>query len=125
MAAKEWAEIDSAIRLYLEGMVYSQPEKLEQVMHPSCVLAGKFEDLPDFNSRDTFIAAVKGSPGLAPGTPYLHKVELIDIAGDVAVARVTADSFGTTFTDYLTFFKPDGRWQIVYKAFLDHAKAKA
>jgi hypothetical protein len=34
---------------------------------------------------------------------------------------VTDDCFGTTFTDYLTLIKHEGRWQIVMKAFFDHA----
>ena len=32
------------------------------------------------------------------------------------------DCLGTTFTDYLTLIRDEGRWQIVNKAFYDHAR---
>ena len=43
----------------------------------------------------------------------------------MAIVKVTDECLGTSFTDYLTMIHLDGRWQIVMKAFFDHAAEAA
>ena len=62
-------------------------------------------------------------PTLSSGTPYNYEILSVDVTGDIAVVKVVDDCFGTTFTDCLTLIKHDDRWQIVMKAFFDHANA--
>ena len=64
-----------------------------------------------------------GETAQLPGTPCGSEIVSIDRAGDVAVVMVLDDCFGTTFTDDLTLIKHENRWQIVMKAFFDHADA--
>ena len=117
----ERSAIESVIRDYLEGMIYGQPERLERAMHPLCLQAGHYRGSSEFFPRGDFIESVKSEKMSEPGSPYVAGIVSIDITGDVAVAKVTDDCFGTTFTDYLTLIKHEGRWQIVMKAFFDHA----
>ena len=49
---------------------------------------------------------------------------MIDITA-ILIAKVKDDCFGTTWTDYLTLIKHEGNWQIVMKAFYDHANDKS
>ena len=121
--AEERAAIEAVITDYLEGMVYGQREKLERAMHPQCMQAGHFQGAYEFFDRETFIGSVASDTAEAEGTPIRSEVLSIDITGDVAVVKVSDDCFGTSFTDYLTMIKHDGRWQIVMKAFFDHAGA--
>jgi hypothetical protein len=112
--------IEAVIRDYLEGMIYGQTDRLESAMHPLCMQAGHYKGNYEFFPRDEFIEAMKSEKMQEPGTPYVADIVSIDLSGDVAVAKVTDDCFSTSFTDYLTLIKHDGRWQIVMKAFVDH-----
>jgi hypothetical protein len=122
-AAEEVEAIRRVVTDYLEGMIYGQAERLQGAMHPLCMQAGHYKGNYEFFSRDAFIEALKSEKMEAPGTPYKAQIISIDVTGDVAVAKVNDDCFGTSFTDYLTLIKDDGRWQIVMKAFFDHANA--
>ena len=122
-AADESEAIRRVVTDYLEGMIYGQADRLKSAMHPLCMQAGHFKGNYEFYSRDEFIEALKSEQMEEPGTPYKAEVLSIDITGDVALAKVKDDCFGTSFTDYLTLIRHEGRWQIVMKAFFDHANA--
>lgn len=117
--------IEAVVTDYLEGMIYGQPDRLERAMHPLCMQAGHYKGEYEFFDRATFIDALKKETMAPPGTPYRAAIVSLDVTGDVAVAKVTDDCFGTSFTDYLTLIRHDGRWQIVMKAFFDHANEGA
>jgi hypothetical protein len=74
-----------------------------------------------FSSNRSSTKSLKHEKMEAPGTPYTAAIESLDVTGNVAIARVTDACFGTFFTDYLTLIKDSGPWQIVMKAFFDHA----
>ena len=115
--------IEAVIIEYLEGMIYGQPDRLSNAMHPLCMQAGHYKDEYEFFGRGEFIESLADAVKLDPGSPYNFNIVSIDMTGDVAVAKVEDDCLGTSFTDYLTLIKHDGRWQIVMKAFFDHANS--
>ncbi len=106
---------------YLKGMIYGQDDRLRGAMHPLCMQAGHYNGQYEFMPRDAFIEAIKPEKKEPDGSTLRFDVSMIDITGDIAVAKVNDDCFGTTWTDYLTLIKHDGKWQIVMKAFYDHA----
>ena len=108
---------------YLEGMIYGQRDKLESAMHVQCMQAGHFNGNYEFFDRETFIRSLGDEASVPPGSPYRSEIISMDMTGDVAVVKVEDECFGTTFTDYLTLIKHEGQWQIVMKAFFDHANA--
>ncbi|MEQ9258692.1 MAG: nuclear transport factor 2 family protein [Roseovarius sp.] len=114
--------IEAVVIDYLEGMIYGQRDKLERAMHPLCMQAGHFNGQYEFFDRETFIRSLEAEEMQAPGTPYRHEILSVEITGDVAVVKVDDDCFGTTFTDWLTLIRHEGKWQIVMKAFFDHAE---
>ncbi|MFN0193726.1 MAG: nuclear transport factor 2 family protein [Aestuariivirga sp.] len=105
---------------YLEGMIYGDDGQLRSAMHPLCMQAGHMGERYEFIPRDEFIEALRQEKRLPKGTPFRWEVNHLEITGDIALAKVTDDCFGTTWTDYLTFIRHGGRWQIVMKAFVDH-----
>ena len=121
MTQEDRDAITAVVTDYLEGMIYGQAERLRRAMHPLCMQAGHYKGSYEFFPRDDFIEALKQETMQPPGSPYKSSIVSIDMTGDVAVAKVTDDCFGTFFTDYLTLIRHDGRWQIVMKAFFDHA----
>ncbi len=119
-ADNEDSAIKGVVTDYLEGMIWGQPERLAKAMHPRCMQAGHYKGAYEYLTRDEFIESLKLEKMEPPGTPYRSRIVSIDRTGDVAVAKVEDDCFGTSFTDYLTLIKHDGQWQIVMKAFFDH-----
>ena len=117
----ELPAIRAVVMAYLEGMIYGNEEQLRSSMHPLCMQAGHFLGKYEFMPRDEFITAIAPEPKQAAGSPIVHDYKMIDVTADTAIVKVTDDCFGTSFTDYLTLIKHDGRWQIVMKAFYDHA----
>jgi hypothetical protein len=113
--------IRAAVTDYLEGMIYGDDDQIRKAMHPLCMQAGHFNNQYEFFPREEFIAAIKSETRQPPGSPITSDIAFIDITGDMAIAKVTDDCFGTSWTDYLTLIRHDGQWQIVMKAFFDHA----
>ena len=117
-----------AIRLvvmdYLNGMIYGQYERLRGAMHPLCMQAGHYRGAYEFMPRDEFIEAIKPEKKEPEGFAFRFDIPMIDVTGDIAVAKVVDECFGTTWTDYLTLIRHDGKWQIVMKAFYDHGHDK-
>ncbi len=115
--------IESVVTDYLEGMIWNDPERLRRAMHPLCMQSGHYKGQFEFYDRDTFIESLESERTAEPGTPYAARVVSVDMTGDVAVVKVTNESLGTSFTDYLTLIRVEDRWRIVMKAFFDHADA--
>jgi hypothetical protein len=120
-AIEDRQAIRVAVQDYLDGMIYGQDDKLRRAMHPLCMQAGHFNGQYEFFTREEFIASLKSAEPLPAGTPYVADTISIDMAGDTAVAKVYNECLGTTFTDYLSLIRHEGRWQIVMKSFFDHA----
>jgi Putative lumazine-binding len=106
---------------YLEGMIYGQDDRLRDSIHPLCMQAGHYHNQYEFMPRDEFIQAIKPEKKEPNGSRFGFDIPMIDITGDIAVAKVKDDCLGTTWTDYLTLIKHEGHWQIVMKAFYDHS----
>lgn len=122
---RELQAIRSVVVDYLDGMIYGDDDRLRKAMHPLCMQAGHSRDQYEFLTREEFIAALKSETRLPPGTPYPAEFRSIEVVGDMAVVKVTDTCFGTTWTDFLTLIRHDGVWQIVMKAFYDHANDRA
>ena len=113
-------DIRVAVTEYLQGMIYGQDDRIRAVMHPLCMQAGHINQTFEFIQRDLFIDAIKSEPRLLAGAPFAFEIQMIDVTGDIAIAKVSDECFGSRWTDYLTLIKHDGRWLIIMKAFFEH-----
>ena len=118
------SEIKVVVSEYLKGMIYGQGDRLRHAMHPLCMQAGHYDNQLEFMPRDEFIEAIASFEKKPDGSPIDFTISMIDITGDIAIAKVTDECFGTTWTDYLTLIKREGHWEIIMKAFYDHANDK-
>ncbi|AML52808.1 nuclear transport factor 2 family protein [Falsihalocynthiibacter arcticus] len=96
---------------------------IEKSMHPLCMQAGHYNGQYEFFDCAEFIKSLEVKVMKPPRIPYDAEIISIDMTGDIAVVKVEDDCFGTTFTDYFSLIKSEGRWQIVMKIFLGHANA--
>ncbi len=110
---------------YLEGMVWGDEAKLRRAFHPQALQVGHFGDTYEYFPLQDFIDWVKQEETQPQGSPYIAELLSIEVTGTVAIAKLTDTCFGTDFTDYLVMVKdsptPEGRWQIVTKAYHVHA----
>ena len=115
--------IRAVVTLYLEGMIWGQPDKLRRAFHPKATAAGHFDGSYTNTGPVDFIPEWLGLGTLPPGTPYTSEITRIDVTGTIAFAKVTDTCFGDDYTDYLTLIRDQGQWQITHKAWFVHPKA--
>ena len=120
-AGQELEAIRRVVIDYFEGMIYADVARITNAFHPEALIVGHYRGALECDSIAVFAAAVAAEGGPPPGTPYRAAIVSIDVTGDIAAVKVTNEYLGTTYTDYLTMLKHEGRWRIVNKVFYDHA----
>jgi hypothetical protein len=120
-SAEETA-VRAAVEHYLRGHATGLGEHHRKVFHPDArlfaVREGKYWTL----TSEDYIARSSGKPA-ADEAQRKRAVEMVDIAGNAAVAKVVLDYPDAMITDYMSLLKIDGEWKIVNKTF--HAEPKA
>lgn len=121
----ELPALEKAINTYLDGLYEGDAAKLAAVFHPSSHLYsgtdGKVVDLP---APDWFEAVKKRPSPKSKGDARADQILSIDFNGPVtAFVKVNCAVPPRFFTDYLTFVKLDGRWQVIAKVY--HFETKA
>ena len=106
-------------------MIWGDEDKLRRAFHPQALQVGHFAETYEFFPLEEFLSWFWTEEKLPPGLPYIAELISIEVTGTVAIAKVTDTCFGSDFTDYLVLVKdrltPDGRWQIVTKAYHVHS----
>ena len=90
-----------AVRLvvtdYIKGMIYGDDDLLRAAMHPLCMQAGHYKGEYEFMPRDAFIEAIRPEKKEPKGAPITFDISIVDMTGDVAVAKVMDVCFGSRF----------------------------
>ncbi len=119
----EDAAVRQAIEHYFRGHATGDGEHFKKVFRPEAKLFwirdGKFAE----RTSAEFIAGASGKPA-ADEAQRKRSVEVIDITGNAAVAKVVLDYPQVRFTDYMSLLKIDGEWKIVNKTFFAEQKAR-
>ena len=117
--AEDLSEIRAAAQTYLDGLHEGDADKLASVFHPTSSLTyednGALTPIP----RDDWLKAVRERPSAkARGLPRHDHVLQIDLATPtMAFVKLKCALPPLFFTDYLSFLKIDGRWQVAQKVF--------
>jgi hypothetical protein len=74
-------------------------------------------------SVDEFATRFSGKPA-EDEAKRKRSFEILDVAGNAAIAKVLLDYPAVKFTDYVTLLKIDGAWKIVNKTFYAEPKTK-
>ncbi|HWB49106.1 MAG TPA: nuclear transport factor 2 family protein [Stellaceae bacterium] len=115
----ETAAIRTAAQTYLDGLYEGDADKLASVFHPTSALTweenGTLTPLP----RDQWLDAVRNRPSAkARGLARQDEILQIDQASPtMAFVKLKCAIPPRFFTDYLSFLKVDGKWQIAQKVF--------
>lgn len=120
-ASSDEAAVRAAISRYLEAHATGSGEPLKGVFHPKLDLMFVRGDTLATRSGQDYIAGFRGTP--APDEAQRKRwIEMVDVSGGAAIAKVILDYPTTRFTDYFTLLKINGQWQIMNKTF--HAEPK-
>ena len=115
-AADDRKAIEKTIGYYFEGHATGSGDAMRKAFHPEARLFWIADGEVKTRTSEDFAAAFKGK--VAPDeSQRTRKIESIDIAGDVAIAKIVLDYPAVTFTDYMSLAKAGGEWKIVNKTF--------
>ena len=119
----EEAAVRAAIEHYFRAHATGLGEHHRKVFHPEAKLffinEGKFTQ----RTSEEYIAGSPGKPA-ADEAQRKRTIEMIDITGDAAVAKLVLDYPNAKLTDYMSLLKIDGEWRIVNKIFTREMKKK-
>lgn len=119
----EEAAVRAAIEHYFRAHATGLGEHHRKVFHPEAKLffinEGKFTQ----RTSEEYIAGSPGKPA-ADEAQRKRTIEMIDITGDAAVAKLVLDYPNAKLTDYMSLLKIDGEWRIVNKVFTREVKKK-
>jgi hypothetical protein len=111
--------IEAAVQSYLDGLYEGDADKLAGVFHPTSSLTyeegGALTPIP----RDQWLKAVRERPSAkSRGLSRHDHILQIDLASPtMAFVKLKCALPPLFFTDYLSFLKIEGRWQVAQKVF--------
>jgi hypothetical protein len=115
-ASAEEPGVRAALNAYLEGHATGQADAFRRAFNPEArMLYAKDGHLVKTEIAE-YIARAPGKPA-ADEDRRKRSIDLVDIVGDAAIAKITLTYPEVTFTDYMTLLKIDGEWRIVSKVF--------
>lgn len=108
--------VRAAVDHYLAAHATGQGEHIDRVFHPDAMLFWVADGQLQRRSGAEYRAGFRGSP---PPDEAQRKrwIEMVDVTGDVAVAKVVLDYPNARFTDYFALLKTDGEWRVMTKIF--------
>jgi hypothetical protein len=111
--------IEAAARLYLDGLYEGDAEKLASVFHPTSALTYEADGAITVLPREDWLTAVRARPSpRSQGLPRHDEILVVDQSSpSTAFVKLKCAIPPRFFTDYLSFLKIDGRWQVAQKVF--------
>jgi Putative lumazine-binding len=119
--------IEEAVQTYLDGLYEGDTQKLARVFHETSALTGDIDGKLTIVPRDQWLDAVRNRPSPKSKNQARHdEILQIDIAGPTtAFVKVKCALPPRFFTDYLSFLKIDGRWQVAQKIYAAETREAA
>ena len=116
--ADDRQQIEATVQRYFDGLYNSSGDDIKATFHPDAKITGFMSDTGEMAAMnfDRFVAFVEAQTSPAStGEPYEFDIVAIDIAGQVATAKVIDRYLGKRFTDYLSLVKDDQGWRVYNK----------
>ena len=116
--ADDRQQIEQTVRRYFDGLYNSSGDDIKATFHPDAMITGFMSDTGEMAAMkfDRFVTFVEDQTSPAStGEPYELDIVAVDIAGQVATAKVIDRYLGKRFTDYLSLVKDDKGWRIYNK----------
>ena len=112
-------QIETVVRLYIESMNESNPDKVKKAFHENAKVVGFLHgDLLQLSVNDFagFVASQQPSPK-EKGEDVEFEILTCEIEGTTALVKIRDKYLGITFLDTVSFLKADDEWKIYNKLF--------
>lgn len=116
MATSDEAAIRAAIDNYFRAHATGDGSYIAKVFHPELRMMFVRDNAFTMRTRDEYISGFSGKPA-EDEAQRKRSIEMIDITGNAAVAKIKLDYPKTTLTDYFSLLKVEGEWKVVNKIF--------
>ena len=113
------AALQSVIGDYFDGLYHSDTTRLARVFHPRAVYASATGGSLLVRDMAEYFPVVDARPSPASrGEVRTDRIVALEFLGpDTARATLDCSIADKAFTDWLTFLRVDGRWQVMSKIF--------
>jgi hypothetical protein len=115
-------DIETLLEAYGDGLYRGDVDLLAQVFHPQAMLYGEVRGEPVCRAVGAYLELVAGRRNPSQlGEPYGFEVLAIEVAGEIALARMRCRMLGFDYLDYLSLVRRDGAWAIASKTYTDRS----
>ncbi len=125
MAATPTADETSAVRkpleAYLQGHATGDGAFMRQAFLPTAHVEGIRDGKFFSRTADEYIGGFDGKAA-QDEAQRKRSIDVVDVTGTAAMAKVTLDYPNGTFTDYFVLLKVDGEWKIANKVWTRQPK---
>lgn len=119
--ATEESAARKPLEAYLQGHATGDGSFMRQAFLPTAHIEGIRDGKFLSWTAEEYIAGFNGKPA-ADEARRRRSIDLVDVRGNAAMARVTLAYPSGTFTDYFVLLKVDGEWKIANKVWTREAK---
>ena len=116
------AAVRAALNHYLQGHATGLGSEFQKGMHPQGTMYFLRDGQLVLRSFPDYYGGAAGKPAVDEAQRR-RRIDLVDITGNAAVAKIVLEYPGVTLTDYMSLLKVEGTWMIVAKSF--HAERQS
>ena len=115
--------VRATLEHYIQGHATGDPAHMRLAFNPAGRLFWSNADTLATRTVDEYIAGMPGKPAPDEATGVRkRRIEMIDVSGNAAVAKISLDYPDVRFIDYMSLLKTHGEWRIVNKIFMREMK---
>jgi hypothetical protein len=108
--------VREALQPYLDGHATGRGDVMAPAFGDDARLSAVMRGQLVVRDARDYLAGMPGQP--APDEAERRRwIESVDVAGDMAVAKIILDYPQVRFVDYMVLHRVDGAWKIVHKAY--------
>ena len=119
----EEAAVRAAVNLYLQSHATGDGQHVAKAFHPELKMMFVRDGQLMQRTAAEYISGFRGQPQ-ADEAQRKRWIEMVDVTGSAAIAKVVLDYPTAKFADYFTLLKINGEWKIMNKTFHSEPKAK-
>ena len=117
--------VRATLEHYIQGHATGDGAHMRLAFNPAARLFWSNADTLATRTVDEYIAGMPGKPAADEATgARKRKIEMIDVSGNAAVAKISLDYPDVYFVDYMSLLKTRGEWRIINKIFMREMKKK-
>ena len=117
--------VRATLEHYIQGHATGDGAHMRLAFNPAGRLFWSNADTLATRTVEEYIAGMPGKPAPdeAAGVRK-RRIEMIDVTGNAAVAKISLDYPDVYFVDYMSLLKTNGEWRIINKIFMREMKKK-